>query len=46
MNNNNKDLTSVDMLSHLNTNMSDVPATIDEFGNVNRKSMSYTAAYI
>lgn len=44
MNNNNKDLSTVDMLSHLNTNLSDIPATIDEFGNVTRKIASYTGA--
>ena len=41
MNNKNKDLSTVDMLSHLNTNLSDIPATIDEFGNVTRKIASY-----
>ena len=40
---NNNDLTTVDMLSHLNTNMEDIPATIDEFGNVVRKSKSFTS---
>ena len=44
MKNNNKDLSTVDMLSHLNTNLSDIPATIDEFGNVTRKIASYTGA--
>lgn len=44
MNNNNKDLSTVDMLSHLNTNLSDIPATIDEFGNVTRKIASYNGA--
>jgi hypothetical protein len=42
MKNNNNDLSTVDMLSHLNTNLSDIPATIDEFGNVTRKIASYT----
>jgi hypothetical protein len=42
MKNNNRDLSTVDMLSHLNTNLSDIPATIDEFGNVTRKIASYT----
>lgn len=37
----NNDLSTVDMLSHLNTNMSDMPATIDEHGNVNRRNQSF-----
>jgi hypothetical protein len=40
---NNNDLTTVDMLSHLNTNMEEVPATIDEFGNVVRKGKSFSS---
>ena len=40
---NNNDLTNLDMLSHLNTNKQDMPATIDEFGNVVRKAQSFSS---
>jgi hypothetical protein len=40
---NNNDLTSVDLLSHLNTNNEDMPAQIDEFGNVVRKTKSFSS---
>lgn len=40
---NNNDLTTVDMMSHLNTNIEDQPAVIDEYGNVVRKAKSFSS---
>jgi len=41
MQQNNNDLTNVDVLSHINTNDANQPSNIDKDGNVQRKSRGY-----
>ena len=37
----NQDLSNVDLMSFINTNASDMPATIDQHGNVDRRTQSF-----